>query len=479
MHDRRRLLQAILLVALLATAIAASAIPARSTYGAQVSVDEPQYLMTALSLGNDLNLDIDDEIAGGEYLDFHEVPLNTQTINLRPDGQRISPHDPLLPAILALPMRLGGWQAARATLSVLAGLLAGATLWLAVVRLGVAAWTATWVVGALSAAPPLVSYGSQVYPEVPAALAMVLAVGAVLGSPSRRSLLLFTLATTALCWLSVKYVPTTLVLVLLGLRRLVRTNHRAAALGVATALTALGIVYLTVHQRVYGGWTVYAAGDHFVASEFQVIGTNPDLWGRSRRLLGLLVDRSFGLAPWTPAWLTLSGFLAAFVRRRPDGWDLLALPFAAGWATATWVALTMHGWWWPGRQLVVVLPLAIVLIAHGVDRARATLAPVVAGSLVGTGAWLWLAVEASTRRRTIVVDFEETAWPIYRLLRHTFPDVRGSTGAMLWAGAWGVLVVALAVWGWRSVGRDQDARGSEGADADVPPLDLNSGGAIR
>ena len=30
---------------------------------------------------------------------------------------------------------------------------------------------------------------------------------------------------------------------------------------------------------------------------------------------------------------------------------------------ATFVALTMQGWWFPGRQLVVVLPAAVLAIA--------------------------------------------------------------------------------------------------------------------
>ena len=35
-----------------------------------------------------------------------------------------------------------------------------------------------------------------------------------------------------------------------------------------------------------------------------------------------------------------------------------------GWATATWLALTMQGYWWSGRQTVVVLPLAVLAVAR-------------------------------------------------------------------------------------------------------------------
>ena len=39
-----------------------SAINARATYGAKISVDEPQYLLTALSIAEDFDLDISDEL---------------------------------------------------------------------------------------------------------------------------------------------------------------------------------------------------------------------------------------------------------------------------------------------------------------------------------------------------------------------------------------------------------------------------------
>ena len=48
-----------------------AAVPA--TYGAQTTADEPQYLMSAISLGEDRNLDVRDERAEGRYRDFHRA----------------------------------------------------------------------------------------------------------------------------------------------------------------------------------------------------------------------------------------------------------------------------------------------------------------------------------------------------------------------------------------------------------------------
>ena len=375
-------------VAALTLLVALLSLDARATYGARTSADEPQYLLTALSLGEDLDLDISDEIDAEAYLPFHEIALNPQTIELDDAGQRISPHDPLLPVLLAMPMRLGGWVGAKATLAVIAALTAAMTLWVAVRRFRADPRVAAPVVASSFVAPPLTSYATQVYPELPAGLCVVVAVGALTGRLDRRAVVLVAAAVVALPWLAVKYAPVALVLAVALLWQL-RARDRRHALLAASGLAVAGVVYLLVHQRIYGGWTVYAAGDHFVDGELLVVGNDPNYLARSRRLVGLLVDRGFGLGAWTPSLLVIPAALTAVVRLRVRGATLLVATVLVGWAIATWVALTMQGWWWPGRQVVVVLPVAVVAITVLVDRFRVLVAPVVLGSLVGSASWLW------------------------------------------------------------------------------------------
>jgi len=468
----------LLLVATLVTAAALVGLPARATYGARTTADEPQYLLSALSLAEDADLDISDELADRRYRPFHAIELDQQTFDLDADGQRLSPHDPLLPAILAAPMAVGGWPAAKATLAVLAGTLAALTTWIAVRRLHVEPITAAVVVGAFAMAPPLVSYGSQVYPEVPAALAVTVAVAALTGSMSSRALLAAGAAIVTLPWLSVKYAAVAAVLAALLVRRSWAVD-RARTVATVGTLAVLGLVYLAVHQRVYGGWTVYAAGDHFVDGELEVVGRDPDYLARSRRLIGLLVDRQFGLAAWNPAWLIAVPAVGwATAARLPHRWVLVA-PLATGWAVATWVALTMHGWWWPGRQVVVVLPLAVLLVAAAADRRVAYRAAAVVGACLGLAGWIWLSIESHRGHRTLVVDFFETGYPPYRLWAHLLPDHQRMAG-FDWAltALWLALVGWLLWWGWRSGRRDQDAGRREGADTDVVALDLDRGGAV-
>jgi hypothetical protein len=436
-------------VGVVAFLVAAAGIWVPATHTTETTADEPQYLLTAISLATDGDLDIADELAGGRWRAFHAVDLPEQTAPLA-GGRRLSPHDPLLPLLLAGPVAAGGWVGAKLAMAALAGVLAALLLWTAVRRLGVPLAAATLAAGVFACSPPLAVYGSQVYPELPAALAVLAAVAALTTTPAApgglaaRPTLVVGGAVVALPWLGVKYAPVAAAVALVAGWRLARAGRGRRALALAGSLAAAGIVFLVLHRWWYGGWTPYAAGDHFVAGELSVVGAEPDYLGRSRRLLGLLVDRGFGLAAWQPAWLLAVPALAALVRRRPAGWAALAAPLAAGWLVATFVALTMHGWWFAGRQVVVVLPLAALAVAWwaGPGRGRRLLLAVAGG--VGVLAQLWLVAEGAAGRVTWAVDAAATANPLYRAWRLALPDYL----AMSWwtwtlHGAW---LAALAVW---------------------------------
>jgi hypothetical protein len=431
-------------VALLAAVAAGLGAGVRSTHGGNAAVDEPQYLLSALSLYEDHDLDIADELAERRYLAFHDADLPVQAAD-RPDGRQLSPHDPLLPLLLAVPMGLGGWLAAKLTLSALAGVLAALLLWVAVRRFAVPVRLAAPGVAVATGTAPLAVYGQQVYPELPGALAALVAVAAITAPrPGRAAVATTAVAITALPWLSVKYVPVAAALALTALTAY-RPRRRAALLAV---LAGTGAAYLGVHRLVWGGWTVYASGDHFQGSgEFGVVGFHPDYPGRSTRLLGLLVDRDFGLVAWQPAWLLLVPALTALVLTRPRGWSALAGPLAAGWATATWVALTMHGYWWPGRQLVVVLPLGVLaILAWLTDRPRAqAVAAVLAAAGIAYYAVLLGTGYAGDTVWVLAPDDLRLHWPAGRLL----PDDRDLTALDrakygLWLAATALIVLRTA-----------------------------------
>lgn len=481
----RAITLAALAVAGVAFLAALAGIPGRATYGAQVSADEPHYLLTAMSLGEDGGLDVSDEVAAGRYRDFHRVDLLQQAA-IRPDGSRIVPHDPLLPLLLALPMRIGGWVAAKVALAIVAGALSGTVLWTAVRRFAVPLRTAAATTAVFAASAPLAVYGHQVYPELPAALATTLGVAALTGRMGARGQVLLGTAVVVLPWLAVKYVPVAAVLAVLGLVRLgsadghargalLHPAGRRAVITFAGAMGLAGIAYVAAHLAWYGGVTVYASGDFFQANggQMSVVGTEPNYIGRSRRLLGLLVGRTFGMAAWQPAWLLMVPAVAALSRRRPYGWSALALPFVVAWLVATFVAVTMQGWWFPGRQVVVAAPLAVIAIAWWAGEAgvservrRRRLACTVGLGALGVWSYGWLAAQAATGELTWIVDFFEIADPWYRAWSLLLPDYLDVTRAT-WIrhGCWLVVLAGVATWSRRRAGRGQPVEGGATGDA--------------
>ena len=456
-------------MAVVAVAVAlfgAAGVWARATYGARTTADEPQYLLTAISLAEDHNLDIRDERVEQRFRDFHAVDLPVQEA-ARDDGTLVSPHDPLLPVLLAVPVALGGWLGAKLFLAALAGVLAASMLWVAVRRFGVSLGVAALTILAFGCAAPLSVYATQIYPELPAALAVTVAIGALAGPYRRASNVVLVGALGALPWLSVKYVPVVAVLGVLALVRARRSGSSRQAAAVAGALALAAVVYLVLHHQWYGGWTPYASGSHFAGGEATVMGDDPDYLGRTVRLLGLLVDRDFGLAAWQPAYLLAVPAFAALVARRPRGWETLALPFAAGWLNAMFVALTMHGWWWPGRQVVVVLPCVVLAVAWWAERYRPARVLVTGGAVVGALFIGWVVIDVLAGHMTLIVDFGRTTNPLSHAWRALLPDgLVQPPGTAVLRLAWLLVVAALAVWGVRSMG---EADANDGVSVSARP----------
>ncbi|MGD9527714.1 MAG: hypothetical protein AB7V44_13090 [Pseudonocardia sp.] len=460
----------LLAVAVLGFAAATLGVAVPATDGQRAAVDETQYLLTALSIAEDGDLDISDELAFQRWRSFADEAPPQQTA-IRADGSAISPHDPLLPLLLAWPVSVGGWLGAKVALACLAGLLAAVLLWTAVRRFGVPVPLAAGGVAIAAASAPLAVYGQQLYPELPAALLILCAVALLAGPPSRAGLAGLVTVLATVPWLSVKYVPVLAVLALLGAWRWRGQAGQLAAAG--GVLAAAGAAYLAVHRAVWGGWTVYASGDHFVerGGEFAVVGDEVDLSGRALRITGLLLDRDYGLVAWQPAYLLVVpavGALGAVVvlavrgRRRsvrvpasspvPDEWPVrptglderatravvLLVPLTAGWLVATFVASTMHGFWWPGRHVVAVLPLAVLAILVWLtDAGRATRLVALVAGLAGVAVYAVLLVAGRTSGFTWVLGLDVVSLP-WRVL---LPDYRGGYGLL--HACWLILLLGL------------------------------------
>jgi hypothetical protein len=183
---------------------------------------------------------------------------------------------------------------------------------------------------------------------------------------------------SALLWLGVKYAPLVTCLGLLALTRLTAAGRVAL---LATAVP-IGIHYAAFHWQTYGDFTPYAVNLTYAGSDTpELLARHVQLGNRLYRLLGLWVDREFGLVRWSPILaLALPG--AWLASRLPQGYGRAILaPVAVQVLVATFFSVTMRGWWFPGRMLVVVLPLLVPLIA--LAAARLARGPWSAALLIG------------------------------------------------------------------------------------------------
>ncbi|MGH3930881.1 MAG: hypothetical protein ACRDTF_12990, partial [Pseudonocardiaceae bacterium] len=128
------------------------------------------------------------------------------------------------------------------------------------------------------------------------------------------------------------------------------------------------------------------------------------------------------------------------------GWPLLA-----GWLVATFLAPTMHGGWWPGRQTVVVLPLALLAVlcwlarsGSGVRAASAVL------GLAGVTTYVALLIDGYAGdivwvSQTLATGYSQVDAPVHQALRPLLTGVGDKAGHLLWA----VALALLAVMAWR------------------------------
>ena len=418
LKGRELLLAAVALFLLLALAYSFSA-GIRASRSASITGDEPFYLLTTQSLIADGDLDLTNQYAARSYKSFFDHPneLWRQSV-FTPDGRLLSPHNPGLSLLVIPGFALGGLLGAQVQLL----LLAAAALALAFVladRLTgrrALSWAVALGVG-LSATAFI--YSTEVYPEFPAALALVVALLLVTGRrrPGLWEGLGLAASLTALCWLGTKYVP--LALPVSGYF-LLRSGWSGRAALVAAGSVSAGL-FIWFHLHVFGGLTPYGVNVVYARwSTVDILGGHVEFGERYYRLWGLFIDRRFGIGRWAPLLLAAVPGLAllawgAATHRLLLGLILLQLLIAA------FVAITMMGWWFPGRTLLTVLPLLVVPIVLVFARAPVWGRAAVALLGVYTAVITAGLARARTRRRG-----HHRRGP----LRHGLPALSGGRGLL-------------------------------------------------
>src|SRR5919106_6630491 len=177
----RKLLAATLVMLVLLAAVYVASIGIGATRGAPITGDEPFYLLTTQSILQDGNLDLIEQYERRSYESFFDHPQGLWKQSApRENGVLLSPHNSGLSILIIPGFAAAGLLGAQVQLLVLAALTFSLT-YLLVARTtgeGLWSWLATAAV-ALSASAFI--YSTEVYPEVPTALLLVVSLLLVQG----------------------------------------------------------------------------------------------------------------------------------------------------------------------------------------------------------------------------------------------------------------------------------------------------------
>ncbi len=319
----------------------------------RVSGDEPHYLLMAQSLWREGDLDLRDNLAREEYREYTPGPIAPHWGAPRRDGRPFPAHSPGLPFLLAPIYASFGRLGCVALLSLLAAWLSVEVRVLGRSLLGPGPDLMAWLV---MMGPPVVFYAFHLYTEVPSALALTLALRLILGKRGPAAAAAAALAGSALPWLHLKMIPAA---VALGVVALASLRGRPRAVFFAVSGLAAG-AFLAYYALVFGTplpTAIYG-------------GVPADLAPRMplRALVGLLLDRSFGLLPHAPVFLLALAGIPALRHRQVWPHALVAVSVLAP-------ILTWRMWWGgqcpPGRFLVPLVPFLALAAAACVARSVA------------------------------------------------------------------------------------------------------------
>ncbi len=393
----------------------------RASRGASITGDEPFYLLTTQSLIQDGDLDLTYQFQSRSYEEFFDHPqgLWRQSVPSH-DGRLLSPHNPGLSLLLVPGFALGGLLGTQVQLVVI-GAVAMTLAYLLAVRFSRRpdiCWPVTLAVG-LSATAFI--YSSEIYPEFPAAFALLacLLIATRQKRPSGDDGLYLAIGLTALMWLGVKYAP---------LAALVSAYflYRADYCGRLTLLTSgivSGAYFIWFHLSTFDSLTPYNVNVVYAGqTSFELIDSHVSFVDRIYRLWGLFIDRRFGIGRWAPILLAAVPAMILMLANVDKRRLLLGL-VSIQVLIATFVAITMMGWWFPGRTLLTVLPLLVVPLTLLIARASVPVRwGMAALGLYGIAVTGGLAYAGHTREVTIAVDPFEMGFPLFRELSWAFPQ---------------------------------------------------------
>ena len=309
--------------------------------------------MTTVSLIDDGDFDLTDQYERRSYEQFFDHPNGLWMQSVETNGRIVSPHEPGLSVLVIPGYVLDGLRGVQVQLMLMAAL----TFSLAFVLVEPGDAARPLELARHGGGRPRRDRLRVLNRDLPGDAGRPRSCPRRSARPASRRAQLDAIALavllTVFLWLSMKYAPLG---ALLGLAFVYSAGWRERI--VFTALCAVsGAFYVWGHYALFDDLTAYSVNTVFEgANAATVIEGHVSFQDRVYRIWGLLVDQRFGSARWAPLLLLLPASLPLLLRAGATGRLVLGL-IVAQVLVATFIAITMMGWWFPGRTLITVLPL--------------------------------------------------------------------------------------------------------------------------
>ena len=338
--------------------LAALALPAIPTG------DEPHFLIMTQSLLRDGDLDLRDNYARGDYLEYHPQPISDpHVVEIRGTWQPV--HGIGLPILSLAWFAIAGRPAVVLMLTIMTAAAIGLT-WSLLARLGFDRRSTNLAVLAGGLTLPLVSLSGQVFAEIPAVLLVALGLWAALDLRAGMSTLALLVTLVLLPWLHPKFIAVAIaLLVSTAILQRDRASLRPLSLALfALATSVLGLVafsYATYGSALPGGAIVVALSPRAEDWVGPMIGHF--LAAPQVGLVGILFDQQSGLLIANPIYLLAVPGLVLLWRRDKR------LALASGLVfLSIYLPNGMYNIWYggfasPARLMVPAVPALTIMLA--------------------------------------------------------------------------------------------------------------------
>ncbi len=421
------------------------------------SGDEPHYLIIAQSLWRDGDLLIENNHESRQYLEYFGRDLDPHYLTRGVDREIYSVHPVGMPVLITPVYALGGYDLVVAFFVAMAA-TAAALMWRWVVALTGTPGTPTLAWAAIVLSAPFLINAFTIYPEVPAALVVTLAVVIALrptpGVQPWHDVVIGLLA-GALPWLSTKYAPMSAAIVAVAFARRAWPLHAGERRWNVLAGVRIGLPY----AACLIGWFAFFYA--YWGTPMPSAPYGPMTQTEARNTLfgvpGLLFDQEYGLLTYAPAYV-LAGFGFWTMLRRPGPLRRVGLELLLVFGALIGTVGAFRIWWGgsaaPGRPitsglLVLLLPMTVQLGTAAAGSARRAAQHL----LIWTGACLAVVILTAQDGFLVnngrdgtssLLEWLSPRWPLWKLAP-TFV-AHEAWRALLDTAVW-LAVVGLGSWG--------------------------------